>query len=61
MCPVNEEIVQALKTIKQHLNTGKDGIVIWIVLVALRLLESAVRMNLWGSPHRIWHLKTIAL
>lgn len=53
--------MQALKTIKQHLNTEKDGIVIWIVLVALRLLESTIRMNLWASPHRIWHLKTIVL
>lgn len=51
MCPVNNKIVQALKTIKQCLNTGKDGIVIWITLAALRLLESALRMNLWASPH----------
>ena len=34
--------MQALKTIKQRLNTGKDGIVIWITLAALRLLESAL-------------------
>lgn len=53
MCPVNKEIVQVLKTIKQHLNTGKDGIVMWITLATLRLLESVVRMSLWASPHCI--------
>lgn len=29
----------------KHVNTGKDGIVIWIMLTALRLLEDALRMN----------------
>lgn len=53
MCAVNEKIVQVLKTIKQHLNPGKGGIVIWIMLAALRLFESALRTNLWVSPHTI--------
>lgn len=54
-----EEIVQVLRTIKQHLNTGKDGIVIWITLAALRLLESVVRVNLWVSPHCISNMSHV--
>lgn len=41
------KIVQVLKIIKPYQNTGKDGMVIWIMLAALRLLESALRVALW--------------
>lgn len=46
--------MQVLKTIKQCQNTGEDGIVVRIMLVALRLLESALRMNLWVNFSTIY-------